>query len=126
MTVSKDEPSAVYVQTITPNTPPAQISAQFNMAQQQAKQALSGAVTGTVLGGGILSYDPRVFSDYPTPTAPENVLWDGRVTITRAENGLLLMVGTRRGEPYQNYIARDQEELNQILVSIIVAARLER
>lgn len=122
MTVSKDEPSAVYMQTITPHTPPAQISAQFNMAQQQAKQSL----TGSVLGTGVLSYDPRAFTDYPTPTSPENVLWDGRVTITRAENGLLLMVGTRRGEPYQNYIARDQEELNQILVSIIVAARLER
>lgn len=122
MTVSKDEPSAVYMQTITPNTSPSQIGTQFNMAQQQAKHSLAGAV----MGSGVLSYDPRTFTDYPTPTAPENVLWDGRVTITRAENGLLLMVGTRRGEPYQNYIARDQEELNQILVSIIVAARLER
>lgn len=119
MTVSKDEPSAVYMQTITPNTSPSQIGPQF---AQQAKQAL----TGSVMGSGVLSYDPRAFTDYPSPTAPQNVLWDGRITIAKAENGLLLMVGTRRGEAYQSYIAHDQEELNQILTSLIVAARLER
>lgn len=95
-----NEPApAYYVQTITPDTR---------------------------IGAGVLTFDPRTFTDYPSPVRDESVLWDGRVVVSKAENGLLLTVGVRRGEPYQTYIARDEQELKDILLSVIVAARLEK
>lgn len=123
--MSTESQKAYYMQTVTPE--------QLGQQMRQAEQARNMGMHGTLSGGTVVAsqfnpntYERRVFTDYPSSPTYRSVLWDARVVISKAENGLTLHIGSKQGEEYQTFIARDEQELKELLYAAIVAARLER
>lgn len=108
-------------------------SAYQNQASQQAimAAAATGAVSANVLSGQIsgqtlmkAALESGAYSSTEVSAAGLDTVFDGRVVVSKAENGFVVTVALRHGGRYKTYVAADMDEVNRLLTSIMVDFRL--
>jgi hypothetical protein len=63
---------------------------------------------------------------YAPPKSTNIVLFSGKVEIAQVANGFVMNVGTKEGYAYDTYIASTIQEVNERLIAIMAATKMEQ
>lgn len=105
------------------STHPAQNAMQAANAIGQA--SILNAATSMGLGGSI---HPSMMKSYDTARqshSTNKTVFNGKIEVIKCANGYLVNIGRTEGYEFETHIAKDVQEVNQIIVSQMVAFRLE-